>query len=73
MPDETNKPAAPAPLGGEAKTVAVAQTGPEFKVRDAAAALKAAIIEARQAGFVVEFREGDLDRIPISATAKALG
>lgn len=73
MPDDTIKPAAPASAIGDTKTIAVAQTGPEFKVRDAAAVLKAAILEARQAGFVVEFNEGALDRIPISATAKALG
>jgi hypothetical protein len=79
MADEKNSAALDEPESMDIKEVTAktpamaAPSGPDLDVRAAASALKNAILAARRAGFVVDFRESDLDRIPISATAKALG
>lgn len=56
-----------------AEKIATSGTSPDVVVRDAADRLRKAIADARAAGFVVDFKDEVLGRIPISATAKVAG
>lgn len=75
MPGILSKDLAPASAEAKDTAAKIASSGStaDKAVRDAATALRKAIADAREAGFVVDFRDDVLDRIPISATAKALG